>query len=337
MFHPSFTNNSFIDKIQNISIYPLSNIFSFKPIAPNPATLAAAVGASSDNAMLLLKFPGGDTIKLSNLPFVKCDTSAAAAMTPPVTQETRLRLQKVLGSSTARPNLSSTSTSTSSSALSSTPSAESPAPADTDTSKDELKERNRMSAQRSRTKKRQQLETVMETCDKTLRENEELRAENKLLAEENARLRRLLGAQLDPRPQLQLSSATAGTQTVATRHGGEQAPFRYPAPAPATSPPQTHPEDLRVGRHTPPPPPPPVLEVAASVAPSSGGQGGGRGRSRVKQTLALHCHKVETQRTLKQTNKGVVTRRLKDKLQILKQKLAEDENTLSDIKSGNLK
>ena len=29
--------------------------------------------------------------------------------------------------------------------------------------------------------------------------------------------------------------------------------------------------------------------------------------------------------------------RLKDKLQILKQKLAEDENTLSDIKSGNLK
>ena len=284
--------------------------------------------------MLLLKFPGGDTIKLSNLPFVKCDTSAAAAMTPPVTQETRLRLQKVLGSSTARPNLSSTSTSSSSSALSSTPSAESPAPADTDTSKDELKERNRMSAQRSRTKKRQQLETVMETCDKTLRENEELRAENKLLAEENARLRRLLGAQLDPRPQLQLSSATAGTQTVATRHGGEQAPFRYPAPAPATSPPQTHPEDLRVGgRHTPPPPPPPVLEVAASVAPSSSG----RGRSRVKQTLALHCHKVETQRTLKQTNKGVVTRRLKDKLQILKQKLAEDENTLSDIKSGNLK
>ena len=329
MFHPSFTNNSFIDKIQNISIYPLSNILSFKPIAPNPATLAAAVGASSDNAMLLLKFPGGDTIKLSNLPFVKCDTSAAAAMTPPVTQETRLRLQKVLGSSTARPNLSSTTTS------SSTPSAESPAPADTDTSKDELKERNRMSAQRSRTKKRQQLETVMETCDKTLRENEELRAENKLLAEENARLRRLLGAQLDPRPQLQLSSATAGTQTVATRHGGEQAPFRYPAPAPATSPPQPHPEDLRVGRHTPPPPP--VLEVAASVAPSSSGQGGGRGRSRVKQTLALHCHKVETQRTLKQTNKGVVTRRLKDKLQILKQKLAEDENTLSDIKSGNLK
>ena len=301
------------------------------------------MGASSDNAMLLLKFPGGDTIKLSNLPFVKCDTSAAAAMTPPVTQETRLRLQKVLGSSTARPNLSSTSTSSSSlsSALSSTPSAESPAPApaDTDTSKDELKERNRMSAQRSRTKKRQQLETVMETCDKTLKENEELRAENKLLAEENARLRRLLGAQLDPRPQLQLSSATAGTQTVATRHSGEQTTFRYPAPAPApaTSPPQTHPEDLRVGgRHTPPPPP--VLDMAATAAPSSSsGQGGGRGRSRVKQTLALHCHKVETQRTLKQTNKGVVTRRLKDKLQILKQKLAEDENTLSDIKSGNLK
>ena len=333
MFYPSFTNNILIDKIQNISSYPLSNVFSFKPIAPTPATLTAAVGASSDNAMLLLKFPGGDTIKLSNLPFVKCDTSAAAAMTPPVTQETRLRLQKVLGSSTARPNLSSTSTSTSSSlssALSSTPSAESPAPADTDTSKDELKERNRMSAQRSRTKKRQQLETVMETCDKTLKENEELRAENKLLAEENARLRRLLGAQLDPRPQLQLSSATAGTQTVATRHSGEQTTFRYPAPAPATSPPQTHPEDLRVGgRHTPPPPP---------VTPSSSsGQGGGRGRSRVKQTLALHCHKVETQRTLKQTNKGVVTRRLKDKLQILKQKLAEDENTLSDIKSGNLK
>ena len=330
MFYPSYTNNSLIDKIQNISSYPFSNIFSFKPIAPNPATLTAAVGASSDNAMLLLKFPGGDTIKLSNLPFVKCDTSAAAAMTPPVTQETRLRLQKVLGSSTARPNLSSTSSSSLSSALSSTPSAESPASADTDTSKDELKERNRMSAQRSRTKKRQQLETVMETCDKTLKENEELRAENKLLAEENARLRRLLGAQLDPRPQLQLSSATAGTQTVATRHSGEQTTFRYPAPAPATSPPQTHPEDLRVGgRHTPPPPP---------VTPSSSsGQGGGRGRSRVKQTLALHCHKVETQRTLKQTNKGVVTRRLKDKLQILKQKLAEDENTLSDIKSGNLK
>jgi len=36
-------------------------------------------------------------------------------------------------------------------------------------------------------------------------------------------------------------------------------------------------------------------------------------------------------------NKGVVARRLKDKLKILKEKLAEDENTLSDIKSGNLK
>ena len=74
---------------------------------------------------------------------------------------------------------------------------------------------------------------------------------------------------------------------------------------------------------------------ALVAAPVSGGKGKASGS--VKATLAKHCRKVGTQRSIKASNKGVVARRLKDKLQILKQKLAEDENTLSDIKSGNLK
>merc|ERR1719322_2078843 len=39
----------------------------------------------------------------------------------------------------------------------------------------------------------------------------------------------------------------------------------------------------------------------------------------VKQTLALHCHRVGNEREEKSNNKGVVAKRLKDKLQILKQ------------------
>ena len=74
-----------------------------------------------------------------------------------------------------------------------------------------------------------------------------------------------------------------------------------------------------------------------TARPVSGEKGKPRLPSDVKATLAKHCRKVGTQRSIKAKNKGVVARRLKDKLKILKEKLAEDENTLSDIKSGNLK
>ena len=77
--------------------------------------------------------------------------------------------------------------------------------------------------------------------------------------------------------------------------------------------------------------------MIAVAGPASGGKARNKTSGNVKATLAQHCRKVGTERSIKANNKGVVARRLKDKLKILKEKLAEDENTLSDIKSGNLK
>ena len=135
---------------------------TFKPIAP-----AMPAAAGPDNAMLLLKFPGGETIKLSNLPFVKAEEGGTA--TPAVQQETKLKLKRVL-SGGAGPSAV---------ACSSRP----PlglAEDEAEEGRSELKERNRMSAQRSRLKKRQQLDMMADTCSAMQRHNSALTAENKV-------------------------------------------------------------------------------------------------------------------------------------------------------------
>merc|ERR1712029_864370 len=57
--------------------------------------------------------------------------------------------------------------------------------------------RNRMSAQRSRVKKRQHIETLLESYTQSQNENQKLSVENKMLLEDNDRLRRLLAEHLD--------------------------------------------------------------------------------------------------------------------------------------------
>ena len=231
-----------------------------------------------------------------------------------------------------------------------------------------------MSAQRSRVKKRQHIETLLETCSLSQNENQTLRAENKLLLEENDKLRRLLAEHLDcsltlsrgardllaQELDLVVTPPDTRTHNIQTQTSVTEA--RVPGRVEFKEfqpPPQTHPEDLRVDTRIKSDlrvdtrirddsqtqsktqskiVKPEGLQAAPQAlvaAPVSGGKGKASGS--VKATLAKHCRKVGTQRSIKASNKGVVARRLKDKLQILKQKLAEDENTLSDIKSGNLK
>ena len=118
------------------------------------------------------------------------------------------------------------------------------------------------------------------------------------------------------------------------------------APVVVQSPPQTQPEDLRVAARlrggkdeepAPAPAPAPApqqLPVTAvkSRAPEAGEPA--RSLDSVRQTLARHCHKVGTERETKNAKKGVVAKRLKDKLEILKQKMAEDENSYLELKTG---
>ena len=332
------------------SVQPVAK--QFKPIAPNP-------GAASDNALLLLKFPGGETLKLTNLPFVKCESNPTQSpSSAPMNQETKLKLKRVLHS---HPRLE-TATSVINSSPSSTSSVSPPSRNNTS---DDLKERNRMSAQRSRVKKRQHIETLLETYTKSQSENQNLSAENKMLLEENDRLRRLLAEHLDCsvsllRPgardrlaqelDLSLPAPDSRTQNIQTQTSLTE--IRSPEPPEFPDfppPPQTHPEDLRVDTRIKNDPSPstrensecPQVPVLASVIAKTGPPHDRKGKTNasgdVKATLAQHCRKVGTQRSIKANNKGVVARRLKDKLKILKEKLAEDENTLSDIKSGNLK
>ena len=91
-----------------------------------------------------------------------------------------------------------------------------------------------------------------------------------------------------------------------------------------SSPPQTYPEDLRVETK--------LKEESSSGSPPTVNMTEGK-KSKIKETLALHCAKVGHKRKLKQTNK----QRLKDKLQIIKQKMVEDEDVWSSLKSTNKK
>ena len=329
------------------SVQPVAK--QFKAIAPSPVA-----GAGSDNALLLLKFPGGETLKLTNLPFVKCDSTQSPSSAP-MNQETKLKLKRVLNSN---PRLE-TGTSVTNPCLSLSSSV---SPPSSSNSSDDLKERNRMSAQRSRVKKRQHIETLLESYTQSQNENQKLSAVNKMLLEDNDRLRRLLAEHLDcsvtlragtrellaQELDLSLPSPDSRTHNIQTQTSITEAREEFPEFPP---PPQTHPEDLRVDTrikndshssklvNTECPQTPAPVQAPASVKarPVSGEKGKTRVPGDVKATLAKHCRKVGTQRSIKANNKGVVARRLKDKLKILKEKLAEDENTLSDIKSGNLK
>ena len=119
--------------------------------------------------------------------------------------------------------------------------------------------------------------------------------------------------------------------------GGEREAGEAPV---VQSPPQTQPEDLRVaarlrgGEDEEPAPASQQLPVTAvkSRAPEAGEPA--RSLDSVRQTLARHCHKVGTERETKNAKKGVVAKRLKDKLEILKQKMAEDENSYLELKTG---
>lgn len=66
------------------------------------------------------------------------------------------------------------------------------------------------------------------------------------------------------------------------------------------------------------------LRPVLSSSPGTDGR-----KSKIKQRLALHCEKVGRKKKLKATNKA----RLKDKLQIIKQKMVEDEHVWSSLQS----
>ena len=381
-----------------IPIASVQPVKTYKPIAPNPATLPST--PSPDNAMLLLKFPGGETIKLSNLPFVKADQPSPPS---PVNQETRLKLKRVLSSQKSTPNIEKSSSQVF--AQSSTTATKVPEKAASEVEKNELKERNRMSAQRSRQKKRQHFESLAETCSNMQKENSALNTENKILREEIINLKRLLGEHIDcsvtrqngqremiqnvvePKlvnlsrdslPNNEVNSIRNVDPAIKTMSRQEEDRFMkipvvmssdlhpnkgdfqslkenvvdFENPhqtvsyinSSVPSPPQTVPEDLRVDTKLKESGELPRVEannsshkldqhhmhsqqnpVFVQLTPNS---------ESVKQTLALHCHRVGSEREEKNTNKVVVAKRLKDKLQILKQKMAEDESTFSSITSA---
>ena len=69
---------------------------TYKPIAPSPLPLAPSSPSSS--ALLLLKFPTGETVKLSNLPLglTAAPLGLTTAPPPPLQPDTRHRLRNSL-------------------------------------------------------------------------------------------------------------------------------------------------------------------------------------------------------------------------------------------------
>ena len=370
----SHSHNRVVQQTSNIPVASVQPVKAFKAIAPSPSSLPFS--PSSDNALLLLKLPTGETVKLSNLPFVKCDS----AQPPPgggggggitVKNETKLKLKKSLKTSrptSASPRSVSAPTTVSGTVRPGESSSGASALDERDELKDDLKERNRMSAQRSRLKKRQQLEQMQ--AEKSV-----LSAENKALRAEVSRLKLILTEHLDcsvtvragARESLsrqvcggdQQDQADSQTAQCDQYQHQEQSPFTYDT---ATSPPQTYPEDLRIRVDTKVDtkedtkvdtkmgtkvdtkedtkmdsrpkqdekcvsPEGPAVSLRPLVL--SAGPGTAARRSRIKQRLALHCEKVGNKKKLKATNKA----RLKDKLQIIKQKMVEDEHIWSSLQS----
>ena len=327
----------------------------YKPIAPNPATLPPLPG--NDNALLLLKFPGGETIKLSNLPFVKCD-SGQPTQTATVQNETKYKLQKAI----SHPSSSSSFLSTSSNALKisssapvTLPNSDKSAPTD---EKDDLKERNRMSAQRSRLKKRNHMETLLQNCRKNQKDNEMLRTENKALRSENLKLKQLLAEHLkrsvsagardaiaskliNDQLSIQTHSITTQTSVVEQDHYDDGSYHdRYQK---APSPPQTQPQDLRVGtkiqndeKQQQACDPKPCVSNSAKAGKISNSVQNIESNSSNGKKTKMDQESV-LQSPMKKSKREAGAKRLKDKLSMMKKKLAEDQTTLSNIQSGYLR
>ena len=219
-----------------------------------------------------------------------------------------------------------------------------------DDSRDDLKERNRMSAQRSRLKKRQYLETLTDASNKRKKENDTLKQQNKRLMDENMKLRRILTQHLD----CSVTVRTGARDAIAAElsidnlhpnvrtHNMETQTTSSTAPLPYHSPPQTHPQDLRVDTrikdseagNTDQSPILTTFTIQDQPAPAALNSQTKKVRKVTSRASSSRAAASPSSSTV--TKVGAPSRRLKDKLYILKQKLAEDETTLSNIKSGKI-
>merc|ERR1712032_1262111 len=333
-----------------------NNVKTFKPIAPSPLTLPPS-SCPSSSALLLLKFPSGETVKLSNLPLAP---PPQQQMQPPIHVETKTRLKQTLNVAKAQ-RLSNSSTTKNkkeeSRGVSEEEKRRRKEEIEEESERKEQKERNRMSAQRSRQRKRVQSDSLRQESNKVRQENGRLREENVALREEVEELKALLA--------LHQNCGNIGNED---KSHGTTTPFMLNS---LKSPPQTVPEDLRVQRtpglseacsdaggaglegnvpaqlhiQLPIPSPSNVCYAIPAVAPSLAPQNAKSftpqhpnsilpiqnqvpamisGMEPVKQTLARHCHKTTSRRVEEVENRGVLRGRLKDKLHDLKRKLAED-------------
>jgi len=89
-----------------------NNIKTFKPIAPSPLTLPPSSSSSSSSALLLLKFPSGETVKLSNLPLAppQPQPPPMPQIQPSIHMETKTRLKQTLNVAKAQRHSSSSTT-----------------------------------------------------------------------------------------------------------------------------------------------------------------------------------------------------------------------------------
>ena len=336
--------------INRVSSKPTASVQpskTLKTIAPHPPLFTG--GSSADNAMLLLKFPGGETVKLSNLPFIKCDSSPPnQSSSSPVSQETKLRLKSVNKLTKSRSEESTLTRSVANKTSPSTPATDDRN--NLDDSRDDLKERNRMSAQRSRLKKRQYLETLTDASNKRKKENDTLKQQNKRLMDENMKLRRILTQHLD----CSVTVRTGARDAIAAElsidnlhpnvrtHNMETQTTSSTAPLPYHSPPQTHPQDLRVDTrikdseagNTDQSSILTTFTIQNQTAPAALNSQTKKVRKVTSRASSSRAAASPSSSTV--TKVGAPSRRLKDKLYILKQKLAEDETTLSNIKSGKI-
>lgn len=202
------------------SVQPVK-ILGFKPIAPNGPVLSMLAGHSgpvpnkatqdgTENASLLLKFPSGETIKLSNLPFVKEEVSSSSGGNMTVNSPTKLKLKETLINNTnsaafaSKRNNADTISDISVvearennydlgiTAGPSLPKKIRSCSVDEMDKKKDIQERNRASAQRSRNKKRDEYENTLIRCKGLEKKTSMLEMENSILREEVIKLKTLL-------------------------------------------------------------------------------------------------------------------------------------------------
>jgi len=224
----------------------------------------------------------------------------------------------------------------------------------------EQKERNRMSAQRSRQRKRVESDSLRQESDKVRQENTRLREENVALREEVEQLKALLVLHQNctnvgnedknhgAGPSFMLTSLKSPPQTVPEDLRVQRTPGlseacsdvgtssslevgmgtslegnlpttqlhvlpsgSYTIPVASGLPPQNA-KTFTLQHQTP------ILPIQNQIPQMTPGM------EPVKQTLARHCQKATSRRVEEVENRGVLRGRLKDKLQDLKRKLAED-------------